>query len=86
MAAEMHSDEQHAALRSADTLAFCGCQAQALAAAAVERLGDFNRRTLDVIASRIYFYLSLAHERTGTLADIRRSVRVPVQYDWCTVI
>lgn len=46
-------------------------QAQALAAAAVERLGDFNRRTLDVIASRIYFYLSLAHERTGTLADIR---------------
>lgn len=48
-------------------------QAKGLAAAAVERLGAFNRRTLDVLASRVYSYLSLAHEKTGTLAEIRRS-------------
>ncbi len=43
-----------------------------LAALAVDRLSAFNRRTLDVIAARIVFYLSLGHERTGTLDSIRR--------------
>jgi 26S proteasome regulatory subunit N3 len=52
----------------------CPLQAQAVAAAAVDRLGAFNRRTLDVIAARIYAYLSLAHERTGSLAAIRSAL------------
>ena len=47
-------------------------QAKAVAAAGVKRMGDFNRRTLDGLAARLYFYLSLAHERTGTLPQIRR--------------
>ena len=40
--------------------------------AALVRLAAVNRRTLDVIASRIYFYHSLAHERLGSLDAIRR--------------
>ena len=47
-------------------------QAKAVAAAGVQRVAEFNRRTLDGLAARLYFYYSLAHERTGTLADIRR--------------
>ena len=43
-----------------------------MATAAVQRLGSFNRRTLDVLAARVYHYYSLAHERTGTLPTIRR--------------
>jgi hypothetical protein len=38
----------------------------------VERLKEFNRRTLDVIASRIYFYYSWAYECAGALAEVRR--------------
>ena len=49
-------------------------QAQAVAGAAVERLSAHNRRTLDVLAARIYAYLSLAHERSGSLAAIRSSL------------
>lgn len=45
--------------------------ARTLAHAAVERLSQFNRRTLDPLAARIYFYLSLCHEQAGTLAEIR---------------
>jgi 26S proteasome regulatory subunit N3 len=38
----------------------------------VERLSGLNRRTLDILAARIYSYLSLAHERSGSgLAPIR---------------
>ncbi|PSC71553.1 26S proteasome regulatory subunit [Micractinium conductrix] len=48
--------------------------AQAVAGAAVERLSAHNRRTLDVLAARIYAYLSLAHERSGSLAAIRSSL------------
>ena len=44
-----------------------------MAAAGVQRVAEFNRRTLDGLAARLYFYYSLAHERTGTLAEIRRS-------------
>lgn len=39
---------------------------------AVARVGQFNRRTLDVIAARIYFYYSLSYEHAGELASIRR--------------
>ncbi|EFN58026.1 hypothetical protein CHLNCDRAFT_20545 [Chlorella variabilis] len=45
--------------------------AQQVAGAAVDRLSTFNRRTLDVIAARICSYLSLAHERAGSLPAIR---------------
>ena len=57
------------------TLLGQGCaslQAKDVATAAVQRLGSFNRRTLDVLAARVYHYYSLAHERTGTLPNIRR--------------
>jgi 26S proteasome regulatory subunit N3 len=46
-------------------------EAKEVAAATVQRLGSFNRRTLDVLAARIYHYYSLAHVRTGTLPSIR---------------
>lgn len=41
------------------------------AGALVPWLKTFNRRTLDVFSSRAYFYLSLAYERSGKLADLR---------------
>jgi len=34
-------------------------------------LKAFNRRTLDILSSRAYFYLSLAYERSGKLSDLR---------------
>ncbi len=46
-----------------------------MADSAVARIAQFNRRTLDAIAARIYFYYSLAYEETGELASIRRSHR-----------
>lgn len=49
-------------------------QAQAVAGSAVERLSGLNRRTLDVLGARIYSYLSLAHERLGSLASIRSAL------------
>lgn len=49
-------------------------QANDVVTAAVKRVMDFNRRTLDAIAARLYFYLSLTHEYLGTLSDIRRLV------------
>ena len=42
--------------------------------AAVARLAGWNRRTLDVLAARVYSYLSLAHERCGSLATIRSAL------------
>lgn len=42
--------------------------------AAVQRLQQFNRRTLDSLAARVYFYFSLSHERTGSLAEIRSTL------------
>lgn len=48
--------------------------AQGVAGSAVERLAAHNRRTLDVLAARIYSYLSLAHERCGSLAAIRSAL------------
>jgi len=47
-------------------------QANEVVTEAVQRVTEFNRRTLDAIAARLYFYLSLTHEHLGTLSDIRR--------------
>jgi hypothetical protein len=52
-------------------------QANTVVTAAVKRVTEFNRRTLDAMAARLYFYLSLSHEHLGTLSDIRRCVAVP---------
>lgn len=41
---------------------------------ALERLSAFNRRTLDVIAARLYSYHSWAYECLGKLEDIRSAL------------
>lgn len=48
--------------------------AQDLSVQAVQRLQGFNRRTLDVVAARIYSYYSLAHEKLGRLSEIRSTL------------
>ncbi|XP_022959338.1 probable 26S proteasome non-ATPase regulatory subunit 3 isoform X2 [Cucurbita moschata] len=45
--------------------------AKACASASITRLKSLNRRTVDVLASRLYFYYSLSYELTGELAEIR---------------
>ena len=47
-------------------------QAAALSSEAVARLDSFNRRTMDGLASRIYFYYAWAHERIDQLASVQR--------------
>ena len=47
-------------------------QAKSCAAQAVQFLQKHNRRSLDILASRLYFYYSLSYERTNSLAEIRR--------------
>jgi 26S proteasome regulatory subunit N3 len=47
-------------------------QAREVADTAVGLLKGHNRRTLDAIAARIYFYYSWAYESLGRLADVRR--------------
>uniref|UniRef100_A0A9I9D612 PCI domain-containing protein n=1 Tax=Cucumis melo TaxID=3656 RepID=A0A9I9D612_CUCME len=46
-------------------------EAKACASASIARLKNLNRRTVDVLASRLYFYYSLSYELTGDLAEIR---------------
>lgn len=46
-------------------------QAKVCSSAGIARLKNFNRRTVDVLASRLYFYYSLSYELTGALAEIR---------------
>ncbi|KAL8128928.1 hypothetical protein V2J09_018083 [Rumex salicifolius] len=46
-------------------------EAKVCSSASIVRLKSLNRRTLDVIASRLYFYYSLSYELAGELADIR---------------
>ncbi|CAN7034940.1 unnamed protein product, partial [Brassica rapa subsp. trilocularis] len=46
-------------------------EAKACSSASIARLKNLNRRTIDVIASRLYFYYSLSFEQTGDLAEIR---------------
>mmetsp|Transcript_38786 Transcript_38786/g.97449 ORF Transcript_38786/g.97449 Transcript_38786/m.97449 type:complete len:497 (+) Transcript_38786:136-1626(+) len=41
---------------------------------AVTRIGSFNRRTLDVLAARVYHYYSWCHESTGQLDSIRSTL------------
>lgn len=48
--------------------------ASTLSTAAIERLSGYNRRTLDVLASRIYFYYSWAAEKSGQQATIRSNL------------
>uniref|UniRef100_A0A7S0R0Q0 PCI domain-containing protein n=1 Tax=Pyramimonas obovata TaxID=1411642 RepID=A0A7S0R0Q0_9CHLO len=45
--------------------------AKAITTAAVKRLDAFNRRSLDILAARIYYYFSWSHECTNSLEDIR---------------
>ncbi|KAL5054467.1 hypothetical protein RYX36_035149, partial [Vicia faba] len=51
-----------------------GSTAKACSSASIDRLKNLNRRTVDVIASRLYFYYSFSYELTGDLAEIRGSV------------
>jgi 26S proteasome regulatory subunit N3 len=46
-------------------------EAKSCSMSAVKRLQQLNRRTLDVLAARIYFYYSYSFELTDSLADIR---------------
>ncbi|GLI66345.1 hypothetical protein VaNZ11_010128 [Volvox africanus] len=48
--------------------------ARRVAENAIARLAQLNRRTLDVIAARIYFYYSLSYEQGGDLASIRSTL------------
>ena len=41
---------------------------------AVDRIKQFNRRSMDVLAARVYFYYSLAYERFGSLEDARATL------------
>lgn len=45
--------------------------AKACASAAIGRLKNLNRRTVDVIAARLYFYYSYSYELTDSLVEIR---------------
>ncbi|KAK1648526.1 hypothetical protein QYE76_066331 [Lolium multiflorum] len=46
-------------------------EAKACANTSIARLKNLNRRTVDVLASRLYSYYSYAHELTNSLAEIR---------------
>mmetsp|Transcript_49983 Transcript_49983/g.159960 ORF Transcript_49983/g.159960 Transcript_49983/m.159960 type:complete len:486 (+) Transcript_49983:407-1864(+) len=46
-------------------------QAKECTTKAIEAMADYNRRTLDVIAARIFFYYSWSHECTDSLEQIR---------------
>lgn len=52
-------------------LALCCFKAKACSSASIARLKNMNRRTVDVLAARLYFYYSLCYELTGDLAEIR---------------
>ena len=51
--------------------ALCALQAHQLTQVAMQRISEFNRRTLDALAARIYFYWAWTTEKTGELAAIR---------------
>ncbi|KAJ0967025.1 hypothetical protein J5N97_023942 [Dioscorea zingiberensis] len=46
-------------------------EAKACSSASIARLKNINRRTVDVLASRLYFYYSYSYELTNSLAEIR---------------
>ena len=37
----------------------------------MQRIAEFNRRTLDALAARVYFYWAWTTEKTGELSNIR---------------
>ncbi|XP_039003242.1 26S proteasome non-ATPase regulatory subunit 3 homolog A-like [Hibiscus syriacus] len=45
--------------------------AKACSLACINRLNSLNRRNMDILASRLYFYYSYSYELTGDLAEIR---------------
>ena len=49
-----------------------------LAHQTAEKVHSFNRRTLDSLASKVYFYLSRAHELDGDISVIRPYVDYPL--------
>ncbi|KAJ4834543.1 hypothetical protein Tsubulata_013691 [Turnera subulata] len=49
-------------------------EAKACSSSSVARLKNMNRRTVDVLASRLYAYYSLSYELTGDLAEIRSNL------------
>ncbi|KAK1262723.1 putative 26S proteasome non-ATPase regulatory subunit 3 [Acorus gramineus] len=49
-------------------------EAKACSSASIARLKNLNRRTIDVLASRLYFYYSYSYELTNCLAEIRRNL------------
>lgn len=57
-------------------LNLCHYQAKACSSAGIACIKNINRRTIDVLASRLYFYYSLSYELTGELAAIRGYVVV----------
>ncbi|XP_078448250.1 putative 26S proteasome non-ATPase regulatory subunit 3 [Wolffia australiana] len=46
-------------------------EAKACSSASITRLKALNRRTVDVLAARLYFYYSFSYELTNSLAEIR---------------
>ncbi|GJW57917.1 retrovirus-related pol polyprotein from transposon TNT 1-94 [Tanacetum coccineum] len=46
-------------------------KAKACSLASIARLKNLNKRTVDVLASRLYFYYSLSYELTDSLSEIR---------------
>lgn len=46
-------------------------EAKACSSASIARLKNLNRRTVDVLASRLYFYYSYSYELTNSLVEIR---------------
>ncbi|KAJ0451047.1 putative 26S proteasome non-ATPase regulatory subunit 3 [Helianthus annuus] len=50
---------------------YCYLLAKACSSASIARLKNLNRRTVDVLASRLYFFYSLSYELTDELSDIR---------------
>lgn len=51
-----------------------GEEACACATEAVDRIREFNRRTMDSLAARVYFYYSLSFERFGALENARATL------------
>ncbi|KAH0457206.1 hypothetical protein IEQ34_015113 [Dendrobium chrysotoxum] len=46
-------------------------EAKTCSSNSIARLKNINRRTVDVLSSRLYFYYSYSHELTNSLAEIR---------------
>lgn len=60
-------------------------QAKACSSSSIARLKNLNKRTVDVLASRLYFYYSLSYELTGDLAEIRGWVLYLINYQFITL-